>query len=96
MKAKALKDFISTVHGNVATGDTITVDSTIGRKWVEAGMVEEVKEAKKVEATEVGDVPLASGRANESSSSPADQASNKKTRTGSSKKKRLSSTRQSS
>jgi hypothetical protein len=84
MDVKALKNFNSTLYGEIQAGQIFDCKSGLAHQWAAAGMVELVKpteyETKVVVNTpKVGDVPLVSGRERESGLSQAAPASPKKT-----------------
>lgn len=75
MRVKATKDFSSTVHGNVSTGEILNCTDGLGRHFIEHGLAKPVEYDTKV----VREVPTVPGEGKPSSSSPAARASRKKT-----------------
>lgn len=94
MKVKAISSFISSTYGDIQSGQEFECAADLASQWDSAGMVKIIKstyDTKVIRETpEVGEIPLASGPVNESSSSPVAPASQKKTRRSSKAKKQSS------
>jgi len=86
MRVKAIKDFISTSHGNVSAGQVLEVSEARARHFNAHGLTAPMEYETKV----IHEVPSVAGRGKPSSSLPADQAQQKKTRRKRKKKGELS------
>lgn len=77
MRVKAIKHFVSTVYGNITEGQVLDPPEGLAKHMISNGLAKpEADYSTKV----VREVPTDAGEANESTSSPADQASPKQTR----------------
>lgn len=77
MEVIALKDFVSTVYGNVSAGQKLDVPDGLAKRYQEHGLA---TLAATYETKVIPEIPTVPGEGAPSSSSPAGQAPTRKTR----------------